>query len=313
MTIGIAPRNQFQADIYEGMSQRPRRLPCKWLYDAKGAELFVRITDLPEYYPTRTELKVMEEHGDDICAQLPTGAHLIELGSGEGIKAETLLRGSEARAYTMIDVAEDQLLSAALHIDQRMPDLTVRTLCADFTVVRHLELDPAPTRPRVIYFPGSTIGNFERDEAVALLQNMRRLAGDDGTMVIGFDRDKDPAILHAAYNDAAGVTAAFNRNIIDRMYRDLGWSISGRDFEHRAVYDWQHRRIEMRLIAQRDLKLPIPGEDGELPEGTVIVTEHSHKYDRDDIDDLAAAAGWQVQSMWSDAEEWFSVAVLSAS
>lgn len=309
-TTAVNEVEAFREDVVEGLSRRPRTLPCRWLYDATGAELFERITRLEEYYPTRLERGLLRRYNSSITRSLPGGCHLIELGSGEGTKVEGLLRGTRAAVYSPVDVAEEQLRRVERRLAGRLPWLRVRGLVADFTQLEPSDLDPAPQLPRVMCFLGSTIGNFDPSAAAVLLRRLHDFAGAGSSLLIGFDREKDPRVVRAAYNDRHGVTAAFNRNIVDRMRRELGWAVSGQDFEHRADYNQQQRRIEMRLVARRDLALPLPGADGVIRAGEDIVTEHSYKYTARDIAALAEAGGWSMTEVWNDARTWFTIALL---
>jgi L-histidine N-alpha-methyltransferase len=309
-TTAASEVEALREDVIEGLSRRPRSLPCRWLYDATGAALFEHITRLEEYYPTRLERGLLRRYSASISRCLPGGCHLIELGSGEGTKVESLLRATRAAVYTPVDVAEDQLRRVERRLAGRLPWLRVRGLVADFTRLAPKDLDPAPALPRVLCFLGSTIGNFEPSAAAALLRSLHQFAGRGASLLIGFDREKDPQVIRAAYNDRSGVTAAFNRNIIDRLRRDLGWEVDGRDFDHHADYQPSDRRIEMRLVARQDVALPLPGADGLIRAGESIVTEHSYKYTARDISALAEAGGWTMTDVWNDARTWFTLALL---
>lgn len=291
--------------VLAGLATDPPYVPTAYLYDERGADLFEAICQLEEYYPYRCELALMDRHLEDIVQYLPRDAHVIEFGSGAGEKSDRLLAAIQAAAFTPIDIAAAQLHSVAQDLRAAHPDLAVMPYAGDFTTIDHLPDAYAHHGRRVVYFPGSTIGNFDQEQAVALLRNMRQLAGDDGCLLIGFDRDKDPAVINAAYNDSAGVTAAFNCNIIRHLNNDLGHSAYDESaFRHYAAYDQEHRRLVMELHVVHDQSpQSLPG----LKAGTVIHVEYSHKYSDDDIQRLFELAGLQENGHWQDEQGWFSL------
>jgi dimethylhistidine N-methyltransferase len=297
---------------------RRRTLPCKYLYDARGAELFDRICELDAYYPTRTERSILERHAGDMAHFIGPGARIVEFGSGSAIKTELFLdRLDSPVAYIPVDISREQLLATADRLSRRYPTLEVLPVYADYT--RPLDLPEPATRPQrtVVFFPGSTIGNFDPADAVRFLGRIRRLVGEGGAALIGADRQKDRAILERAYDDPEGVTAEFNRNLLIRINRELGANFDVDSFEHRAVYDDDVGRIEMHLVSRCDQIVQVPcGDDRRavfaFREGEFIVTEHSWKYTARGFSDLAAEAGLSTQQVWSDPQELFSLYLLRA-
>jgi L-histidine N-alpha-methyltransferase len=302
------PEAGFLAEAVDGLSRRPPELPCKYFYDAAGSLLFDRICDLPEYYPTRTELALTRRHATAMAESVGRDAVIVEFGSGSSLKTTTLLAALTApRAYVPVDIAREHLLDATARLSAGFPGLDIRPICADFTRPFALPEDLARHANRVLYFPGSTIGNFTPDEAVDLLGTMGRLAGPAGRLLLGVDRVKPRPILEAAYNDAAGVTAAFNLNLLARMNRELGADFDLRRWTHRAFFEPVASRIEMHLESRVLQAVRVGGRTFRFEAGSSIRTEYSHKYDRARIDAMAAAAGWAVRNAWSDEREWFSV------
>jgi dimethylhistidine N-methyltransferase len=304
-------------DVLRGLGGAAKALPPKYFYDARGARLFEEICELEEYYPTRTEIGILRDRIGEIAGHIGRDSRLVEFGSGSGIKTMLLLEHLDRpAAYVPVDISRAQLLQFALSVAERFPALEVQPVCADYTGDFHL---PAPTRPvarTVAFFPGSSIGNFAPAEARAFLRRTRSLCGEAGGFLVGVDRRKDPRVLERAYNDPAGVTAAFNRNLLVRINRECGADFDPGAFEHRAIYDEAEGRIEMRLVSRRAQRVEIPGPDGErvgigFAAGEHITTEYSYKYDLPGFAALAAAAGWRVERAWSDEREWFSVLLLA--
>jgi L-histidine Nalpha-methyltransferase len=306
----------FLADVLHGLAADVRKLPPKYFYDDAGARLFERITTLDEYYPTRTELGILEASAQEIAAAVGPRARVIELGSGSGIKTRLLLRElPQPVACIPIDIAGEQLERFAAELRHELPHIAVRPIVADYTQPLELPAATPDVDRTVVFFPGSTIGNFERIQAHAFLERIHRMAGPGGALILGTDMHKDADVLHAAYNDAHGVTAAFNLNLLTRMNRELGADFDLADFSHRAVYDEAQRRIEMRLVCVRDcvVRVPVPGGAAAVyrfAAGEYIITEYSHKYTTADVERLAAATGWQAERSWTDPREWFSVWLL---
>jgi dimethylhistidine N-methyltransferase len=306
----LAP-SSFLTDVVEGLSAERKTLKAKYFYDAAGSALFERITELPEYYPTRTELGILQERAGEIVQHIPTWAALVEFGSGSSTKTRTLLRAAtKLAAYVPVDISAVFLAQEAKRLKEEFPALAILPVAADFT--REFDL-PRPTRkrPRAGYFSGSTIGNFERDEAEAFLRHAGRILGPGAAMIVGVDRVKDAGVLHAAYNDAAGVTAAFNLNLLTRSNRELGADFDLAGFAHHAIYDEAKERIEMHLVSNRRQRVRVGGATISFVPGETIHTESSHKYSVDGFRTLARSAGWNPVGHWTDARDYFSVHALA--
>lgn len=301
----------FARDVVAGLSQTRKVIPARYFYDRRGSELFEAITELPEYYPTRTEIGLLETHGADIARLTGKRRVVVEFGSGSSTKTPLLLAEVDAAAYVPIDISADFLRDAAAALAARHPGLDVLPLAGDFT--RPLAL-PAAVRgqPMIGFFPGSTIGNLDHAAAVDLLRAFRATLGADARLVIGIDRRKNPRLLEAAYDDAAGVTAAFNLNLLHRLNRELDGDVPVDAFEHRAVWNDAVGRIEMHLVAQRDLAFTVAGRRFAMTAGETIHTENSHKYTVEEARLLARASGWEPLAAWSDARELFSLHVWTA-
>lgn len=302
-------------DVLRGLALPEKSIPSLYFYDQRGSELFDAITALPEYYPTRTEIAILESHGAEMAAALGPGVRLIELGSGSAVKTELLLaRLEQPAAYVPIEISREHLLAAAARIAADFPGLEVLPVTADFTEPFDL---PEPrrhaVRRNVAFFPGSTIGNFPRAMAADLLCATRRAVGAGGAMLIGVDLKKDRAVLERAYNDPAGVTAEFNLNLLVRLNRELRADFDVAAFRHAAVWDEAHDRIEMRLVSTRKQAVSIAGRSFVFDAGEVLVTEYSHKYSLESFRALAEACGFTVARAWTDAGRLFSVQLLEAS
>ncbi len=297
-------------EAQRGLGQEPKTLPCKYFYDALGARLFEAITELPEYYPTRTEISILDRSVAEMAEVVGPHATLIEFGSGTGIKTQKLLDALlEPSGCVLIDISRDALESSAAQLADRHDALDIVAVCGDYT--QNLRL-PRPRRPSarsVAFFPGSTIGNFTHLEARGFLRRIAELVGPTGGLLIGIDRKKDPAIIEAAYNDALGVTAAFNLNILARLNR-LGANFELSQFSHRAPYVAEAGRIEMQLVSETEQSVQLGGTDIYFDAAEVIVTEHSHKYDLAEFEALAGEAGFRISHHWSDPRQWFSVCFL---
>jgi dimethylhistidine N-methyltransferase len=305
------PPAAFLADVLEGMRQSPKRLPCKYFYDQLGCELFEEICTLDEYYVTRTELAIMQQRAHEMSARLGPRCMVIELGSGSGVKTRILLDHlDQPAAYLPVDIARETLEQNANDLRRRYRDLDVLPVCADFTGPFVLpECQRTPDR-KVVYFPGSTLGNFGPSETAALFAQIGQLCGTGGGLLIGIDLQKDTAILDAAYDDARGVTAAFNLNLLARINRELEGSFQLDQFHHRAFYNAAAGRIEMHLISRAHQAVRIGGETFKLARDEAICTEYSYKYDLDEFRHNAAQAGLQVNDVWTDARQWFAVVYL---
>jgi len=306
-----AALGEFAEDVIAGLSARPRTLPCKYFYDARGSALFERITQLPEYYPTRTEIGILRARAADICARLTPGAALVEYGSGSSLKTEILLASGDFSAYAPIDISASALEGAALRLRGRFPGLRIEPVVGDF--VGDVDLPASLERlPRTGFFPGSTIGNFRPPEARALLRRMARQLGPGARLVIGVDLRKSADILEPAYDDAQGVTAAFNLNLLVRLKNELGARLDLDGFAHRAIWSERDSRIEMHLVAQRAQTIVVAGRAFAFVEGETIHTENSYKYGVADFDDLARGAGWRTRETFLNAGRLFSVWLLEA-
>jgi dimethylhistidine N-methyltransferase len=301
----------FALDALEGLTQTPKSLSPKYFYDAAGSDLFEQITLLPEYYPTRTELGILRDRGAEIAALFPQGAALVEFGAGATTKVRLLLQSCSFKAYVPVDISGEFLGVQAKGLRQDFPDLAVHPVVGDFT--KGFEL-PAETRdmPKVGFFPGSTIGNFEPEEASRFLRRAAEILGKDSLMVLGVDLEKDETILNAAYNDAADVTAKFNLNLLVRMNRELGANFDVSSFVHRAHYNHAQHRIEMHLYSRKAQKVRLCGRTLSFAAGESIHTENSYKYSIRRLGALARASGWRLDRSWTDANGMFSVHVLRA-
>ena len=298
------------ADALSGLTAHPKSLPPKWFYDRRGSELFEEITTLPEYYPTRTEAAILREHAATLAGLLPPGGVLVELGAGASVKTRTLLDAAgHLGAYVPVDISEGFLHATADDLRGRYPELAIRPVVADFTGPVALP-DDLVGRPTLGFFPGSTIGNLERDEATALLARARGWKGAVG-FVLGADLDKPVPDLIAAYDDAAGVTAAFNLNLLTRLNREAGADFDPDAFRHEARWNVRASRIEMHLVARRDQTISLAGRKIAFDAGESIHTESSRKYRPADLDALAEAAGWRVDRLLTDADARFAVALLA--
>ena len=314
----LHPRqSHIRNDVVAGLSARPRVLPAKYFYDETGAALFDRITELPEYYPTRTELQILERHEDEIANAIGPRVHLIEFGSGSGLKTRLLLRTLEApAAYSPVDISREQLIDFATSVNVEFPALDVMPVCADYTQAVSVPAPAVAPERRVAFFPGSSIGNFHPLEAAAFLRRVHGLVGRSGGLLVGADLHKDPAVLHAAYNDGEGVTAAFNLNMLTRLNRELGADFDTTAFTHNAFYDVAKQRIEMRLLCTRACTVTIPGNAGsqdqtfEFAAGDHITTEYSYKYAPETFESMAEGAGWRPARFWTDPRGWFGVWLL---
>jgi dimethylhistidine N-methyltransferase len=281
------------------------------LYDAEGSRLFEKICDLEEYYPTRTELEIMDESVQEMAAALGTGCLLIELGSGDGRKTEVLLRSLvDPVAYVPIDISPDALKESTARLAQNFPSLRVEPICADYSEDVELPDFPSSAR-RVMYFPGSTIGNFDRQPAVDFMRRIAKWLGSEGGFLVGVDLRKAREVLEPAYDDAQGVTAAFNLNYLVRINRELGADFDLAQFRHIARWNEEDGRVEMHLESQSEQTVRIGAEEIFFHRGETICTEHSNKFGLDEFRGLAARAGFSVERVWTDSAELFSVQLLT--
>jgi L-histidine Nalpha-methyltransferase len=314
------PPARLLDDVLRGLAERPRALPPKYFYDRAGALLFDRITELPAYYPTRTETGILRDHVAEIARGVGAHVHIVEFGSGSGTKTRILLRHLECPvAYTPVDIAHAQLLQFASSIAYELPHLEVLPVCADYGMDFALPRGSREPARTVAFFPGSTIGNFELPHALSFLRRIRKLCGAGGGLLIGADLHKDTCVLEHAYNDPEGVTAAFNLNVLHRINRECGADFDVGAFRHHALYDEIERRIEMRLIADRRTGVTIPPSSADttparftFEPGDYIITEYSHKYTVEGFSELAEQTGWSVTRLWLDGQRWFGVWLLTA-
>lgn len=305
-----ADREEFRQAVVAGLSGTPRAIPAKFLYDARGSALFDEICELPEYYLTRTETKILRQHAAEIGRRAGPGRALIEFGSGSSVKSRLLIEAlSPLALYAPIDISREHLDATAARLRREYPSLRVEPICADFMgPVPPIEGDARPLG----FFPGSTIGNLEPVEATSFLRNARQLLGDDGALVLGVDLKKDPQRLHDAYNDSAGVTAAFTLNLLRRMNRELHATFDLAAFAHEAFYNPVEGRIEIYFRSLRDQSVLVAGRRFDFAAGERVHTEYSYKYDRTEIEALARNGGFRIAEAWSDPECLFAVVYLQA-
>jgi dimethylhistidine N-methyltransferase len=305
------PTAEFRAAVLAGLAQRQKQIPSKFFYDAEGSRLFDQICLLPEYYPTRTETAILRANADGIADSLPAEAVLVEYGSGASIKIRILLDGlTRPSGYVPIDISRDHLRDAARALAIDYPHLAIRPVCGDFALPLSLPRD-MPSGPRVGFFPGSTIGNLHPADAVQLLARFAGHLGPGGWLLIGVDLKKDIRLLHAAYNDAAGITAAFNRNLLVRINRELNGNFDIDSFDHSAFWNVEAGRIEMHLVSAITQTARVAGRSFGFAAGESIHTENSYKYTDDEFRRLAVKAGFQPVTVWSDGDRLFSVHLLS--
>ncbi|MFE1600726.1 L-histidine N(alpha)-methyltransferase [Methylobacterium sp. ID0610] len=304
---------RFAEDVIAGLTAPRKHLAAKYFYDRQGSALFEAITRLPEYYPTRTELGILARHGAEIAATLPAGAALVEFGSGSTQKLRRLLPHlGDLAVYVPVDVSADFLRSEAEELGRDFPSLRVAPVAADFSRVFTLPPE-AEAAPRAGFFPGSTIGNFEPEAAAALLRHFAAILGPQATLIVGVDLVKDKAVLEAAYDDAAGVTAAFNLNLLARINREVGADFDLAAFAHRAFFDTAQSRIEMHLVSRRAQRVTVATMPISFAAGETIHTENSYKYTIESFRSLARSAGWEGRAVWTDPDGLFSVHALTAS
>ena len=297
----------FAESLLTGLSGTPKELACKYFYDEAGSRLFDRICALPEYYQTRTEMMLLQRHAGEIAALMGPGAQIVEFGAGSLRKVRILLDAAQAQSYVPLDISGDYLRGVVRELAADYPALQVKPVVADFTLPMDIPgYGPGAAR-RAGFFPGSTIGNFKPDAAMALLRRMRTTLNGGG-LLIGVDLVKDPARLHAAYNDAAGVTALFNKNLMHRANHELGADFDPDGFAHYAPYNAAAHRIEMYLVSLRRQTVTLPcGVTFEFAQGEPVHTEDSHKYTIESFREMAARAGFSPRAVWTDEERLFSV------
>ena len=304
----------FLTSVRQGLSQQPKTILPKYFYDAHGSHLFDLICDTPEYYPTRTETAILKQYGAEMAEMIGTSCMLIELGSGSATKTPLILQHlTDDAVYVPIDICEPHLLQSTQRLQTMFPALKMQPLCADYHQLHAHAIKRHATHRQVVFFPGSTIGNCTPDEAVELLKALADLVGQTGALLIGVDAKKSTAKLNAAYNDAAGHTAAFNLNLLTRMQRELGAALDAKQFAHHAFYNEAHGRIEMHLVSRCPQEIRLGKESFVFDAGETIHTENSYKYSSDEFKHLARTAGWQLKSTWHDEHALFNVHYLSLS
>jgi len=302
----------FRSEVLSGLARSPRKLSPKFFYDHHGSQLFEAITELPEYYPTRAEISILEEHGETIADFLGQDCLLLELGSGSSKKIRVLLDALKPAAYMPMDISREHLLDSAQALVADYPALEVHAACADFAT--DFELPYCPEHlPRAAFFPGSSIGNFEPAQALKLLQRVAGYVGEGGKLLIGVDLKKDAGILHAAYNDEQQVTAAFNLNMLQRINRELDADFDLQAFSHDAFYNVGESRVEMHLVSRNRQTVTVAGHTFDFAEGETIHTESSYKYDVEEFLSLATQAGFVSDQVWTDDQQLFSVHCLRCS
>lgn len=308
------PSDDITKEVLAGLAQPQKRLSPKWFYDEEGSRLFDRITRLPEYYPTRTELGILHTHIVEMADMIGSRAAIVEFGAGSSVKIRILLDNLETpSAFIPVDISGDHLLDATRQLATDYPDLEILPVCADFTQPFDLPVPAATVNRNLVFFPGSTIGNFSLEQARQLLKVMALEAGPGGGLLIGVDLKKDRATLESAYNDEADVTAAFNLNLLVRLNRESGADFDVGQFAHRAIYSADKGRIEMHLVSKKDQSVNIAGQRIDFVAGEHILTECSHKYELQEFSDLAAEAGFNIRKVWTDPERMFSVQYLELS
>jgi dimethylhistidine N-methyltransferase len=301
-------RSNLLSEVIAGLSKVPRTLPCKFFYDDRGARLFGEICDLPEYYITRTELQILRLHAAEMADLLGENIELIGLGTGAGTKTRVLLEELRNPAvYIPIDISSEQLQKSTARFREVFPKLEILPIAADYLEPFELPLPRKPSSRSVVYFPGSTIGNFEPAAATNFLRRLVDLCGEDGGLLIGVDLQKDRRIIEAAYNDSAGVTAQFNLNLLARINHDLGADFHLENWRHRAIYNSGEGRIEMYIISQTDQRVRIEDRSFDFAAGEKILTEYSYKHTPEGFAALGKNAGFQFQKLWTDDARLFGV------
>jgi dimethylhistidine N-methyltransferase len=301
----VRESESFAGSLLEGLRKNPKEIACKFFYDTEGSQIFDAICELPEYYQTRTETALLTRHAAEIAALMGEGAEIVEFGAGSLRKVRILLEAAAPQAYTPLDISGAYLGEVVRTLATDYPALTLRPVVADFT--RPMDIPVLAGNPRRAgFFPGSTIGNFKPDAAMALLRRMHATLGGGG-LLVGVDLVKDPARLHAAYNDTAGVTAQFNKNLMARANRELGAGFDLDGFAHYAPYNAAAHRIEMYLISRKRQSVTIAGERIEFAPGEPVHTEDSHKYTIESFREMAARTGFRPRAVWTDPERLFSL------
>jgi dimethylhistidine N-methyltransferase len=298
----------FLAETLVGLSKSPKELLCKFFYDDRGAKLFQKICELPEYYITRTELGILRLRGAEIAEALGPNIELIGLGTGAGTKTKILLEElPDPSVYIPIDISQEQLRKSTERFRKLLPKLEILPIAADYLAPFELPLPRKPSSRSIVYFPGSTIGNFEPVAAIKFLRRLSDLCGTDGGLLIGVDLQKDPRIIEAAYNDSQGVTADFNLNLLVRANRELGANFDLNNWRHRAIYDRSDGRVEMYLISQIDQRVRIDDREFHFSANEKVLTEYSYKHTPEGFAALAGQAGFRFEQLWTDDARLFGV------
>ena len=304
--------DNFREEVARGLGQTPKTLPCKFFYDERGSQLFDQICELPEYYLTRTESALMRQHSREMAALCGPRCLLVEYGSGSSSKTRILLDHlAQPAAYVPIDISREHLVRSAIALKMRYARLQVLPVCADYTQRFTLPTPNTPAARALVYFPGSTIGNFQPHEAQTFLTHIAQLCGAGGGLLIGVDLKKDPQILEPAYNDSQGITAEFNLNLLRRMNVELGADFDLNQFRHRAIYNQEVGRIEMQLISECAQTAHLDDLTISFAPDEIITTEYSYKYSLDGFKQLARRSGFQVEQVWTDERQLFSVQYLT--
>jgi dimethylhistidine N-methyltransferase len=301
----------FRADVLTGLSQGQKAIPARWLYDSAGSELFEKITKLPEYYPTRAETQILESKASEFAEKIGKGRAVVEFGSGSSVKTPLLLRAIDPATYVPLDISGEFLRAAAKDLAAKFPGLPVIPVEADFMRKVELPADVAD-QPKLGFFPGSTIGNMVARTAVDLLRTMRDTLGEGALLMIGMDLIKEAEVLEAAYDDADGLTAEFNINLLRRINRELDADIPIEHLKHEARWVDKYARIEMHLVAQQDFTFNVSGSPFTMRKGETIHTENSHKFDRWTSSTLLLAGHWTPLERWTDDEGRFSIILAEA-
>ena len=306
---------EFLNDVISGLTQQQKTLPCKYFYDDKGAALFEQITSLQEYYVTRTELSILEQYSQSIAQMLPENLSIIEPGCGSGKKVAYLLALiANVKTFVPFEISEEMLSYSLAHLSPLFPDLAISPLLGDFThsqMVKQLTKDTAlDSQTNLVYFPGSTLGNFAPVKAIEIMNNFHRLCGLNGYVLIGIDLVKERQVLLNAYNDKAGVTAAFNKNLLQRINNELNGTFNLDNFSHESRFNEQHSRIEMHLVSNRTQSVIINDQQIDFIEGESIHTENSHKYTLESFKQLAAQANLKLEQTWQDDSNYFALCLL---
>jgi len=301
----------FHDAVIEGLSQERKSIPPKFFYDERGSKLFDQICNQPEYYPPKVERNMLTQIAEEIAALTGTGRILIEPGAGSAAKVRLLLDSLQPSAFIPMDISFDYLKSSAMDLAKENPWLPVHAVCVDFTHSLPIP-DSTPYGPRLLFFPGSSLGNFQKEEAKAFLKMVRETVADDGMLLIGVDTKKDKSILNAAYNDAAGVTAEFNLNLVHRMRQELGADCDPDDFRHKAFYNAEDGRIEMHLVSQQNQELQINDRCFTLSEGEMLHTENSYKYSPDEFLKMVSQSGFREVRHWIADDQLFAIYLLKA-